>query len=91
MKRYILGQSIYRIIHPNYQELARERLDQIHKNLKVTNNVDQKVVRLDGKVIYVEVSSRVIHYEGKRAFLSVLEILPIKKRKLKVFFKNRKN
>ena len=72
-KEDILGQSIYRIIHPNYQELARERLDQIHKNLKVTNNVDQKIVRLDGKVIYVEVSSRVIHYEGKRAFLSVLE------------------
>src|SRR6185312_2443113 len=28
-KEDIMGQSIYRIIHPNYQELARERLDQI--------------------------------------------------------------
>ena len=72
-KEEILGQSIYRIIHPSYQEIARERLDQIRKNISVTNNVEQKIVRLDGKVIYVEVSSRLIHFEGKKAFLSVIE------------------
>ena len=48
-KEEILGQSIYRIIHPSYQEIARERLDQIRKNIAVTNNVEQKIVRLDGK------------------------------------------
>ena len=78
-KEEILGQSIYRVIHPSYQEIARERLDQIRKNISVTNNVDQKIVRLDGKVIYVEVSSRLIHFEGKKAFLSVIEDVTHKK------------
>ena len=83
-KEEILGQSIYRIIHPSYQEIARERLDQIHKNIAVTNNVEQKIVRLDGKIIYVEVSSRLIHFEGKQAFYPFLKMLLIKKRKRKV-------
>ena len=79
-KEEILGQSIYRIIHPSYQEIARERLDQIHKNIAVTNNVEQRIVRLDGKIIYVEVSSRLIHFEGqKQAFLSVFEDVTHKK------------
>ena len=30
-KEEILGQSIYRVIHPNYQEIARERLEQIRE------------------------------------------------------------
>ena len=78
-KEEILGQSIYRIIHPSYQEIARERLDQIRKNIAVTNNVEQKIVRLDGKIIYVEVSSRLIHFEGKQAYLSVFEDVTHKK------------
>ena len=78
-KEEILGQSIYRIIHPSYQEIAKERLDQIRKNITVTNNLEQKIVRLDGKVIYVEVSSRLIIFEGKKAFLSVFEDITHKK------------
>ncbi|WP_338472272.1 ATP-binding protein [Niallia sp. XMNu-256] len=75
----ILGQSVYRFIHPNYREKAKERLSKLRKKHEVTNHADQKVVRLDNKTIYLEVSSRLINYEGKEAILSVFEDVTHKK------------
>lgn len=72
-KEEILRKSVYHFVHPNYLEKAKERLGQLRKEKKMTNNADQRVVTLDGKVIYVEVSSRLIQYEGKEAILSVFE------------------
>jgi two-component system sporulation sensor kinase A len=78
-KKDILGKSIYHFIHHNYQELANKRLEQLLKEKKVTNNVEQKVIRLDKKTIFVEISSRLIIYEGKEAILSVLKDITDKK------------
>jgi PAS domain S-box-containing protein len=78
-KEDILGKSIYHFINPHYQELAFKRLEQLLKEKKVTNNVEQKLVRLDKKTIYVEISSRLIIYEGKEAILSVFKDITNKK------------
>jgi two-component system, sporulation sensor kinase A len=78
-KEEIVGHSIYNFVHPNYQVKAKERLEHLRKEKRVTNNVDQKLVRLDDKVIYVEVSSRLINYEGMEAILTVFEDVTHKK------------
>lgn len=79
-KEDILGKSIYQFINNhNYQELAIKNLEQLLKEKKATNNVEQQLIRLDKKIIYVEVSSRLIKYEGKEAILSVFKDITNKK------------
>jgi two-component system sporulation sensor kinase A len=76
----ILGKSIYQFINNlNYQELAIKNLEQLLKEKKATNNVEKQLIRLDKKIIYVEVSSRLIKYEGKEAILSVFKDITNKK------------
>ncbi|NRD80975.1 PAS domain S-box protein [Bacillus sp. BRMEA1] len=78
-KEDILGKSIFQFINPNYQELAIKRLEQLVKEKKATNSVEQKLVRLDKKTIFVEVSSRLFIFEGKDAILSVFKDITNKK------------
>ena len=78
-KEGILGKSIYHFVNPHYQELAIKRLGQLRKEKEETNHVEQKLVRLDQKNIFVEVSSRLIMYEGKEAILSIFEDITDKK------------
>ncbi|MGM0878265.1 MAG: ATP-binding protein [Bacillota bacterium] len=75
----ILGKPIYDFINLNYQGLAMKRLKQLREENKPTNNVEQKLIRLDGKIIFVEVSSRSIIYEGKEATLSIVKDITDKK------------
>ncbi len=69
-KEDVLGQNIYDFIDYNYKELAKKRLNLLLEENESTNNVEQKLVRLDRKTIFVEVSSRSIIYEGKEAIVS---------------------
>lgn len=78
-KEDILGKSIYNFVHPKYRELAAKRLKQIREDNKPTHNVEQKLIRLDGKIIFVEISSSSILYEGKEAILSIFKDITDKK------------
>ncbi|MBZ5753851.1 MULTISPECIES: ATP-binding protein [Metabacillus] len=75
----ILGKSIYDFINPNYHERAMKRLKQLCEENIQTSNVGQKLIRLDKKIIFVEVSSRSILYEGKEATLSIVKDITDKK------------
>ncbi|MGM0878661.1 MAG: ATP-binding protein [Bacillota bacterium] len=75
----ILGKSIYDFINPNYQDLAMKRLKQVREKNIPTSNVEQKIIRLDGKIIFVEVSSRSILYGGKETTLSIVKDITDKK------------
>jgi two-component system sporulation sensor kinase A len=79
-KEEILGKSIYDFINPNFRELAMKRLKQLREENKPTNNVGQKLIRLDEKIIFVEISSRSIIYEGKEATLSIVKDITDKKK-----------
>ena len=78
-KEDILGKSIYHFVNPHYQELAMKRLKQLSEKEKLMNHVEQKIVRLDQKNIFVEVSSRLIIFEGKESILSIFKDVTNKK------------
>ena len=78
-KEEIIGKSIYQFVNPQYQELAMKRLKLLSENEKLTNHVEQKIVRLDQKNIFVEVSSRLIIFEGKKSILSIFKDITNKK------------
>lgn len=63
----LINKSVLDFVHPNYQENIEARLPQ--KQLKA-NQVDitqQKIVRLDGEVIDVEITEIPVTYVGKPA------------------------
>lgn len=78
-KEDILGKNIYDMIDLHYQELALKRLSGLRDENKPTNNVEQKLLRFDGKAIFVEVSSRTIIYEGKEATVTTAKDITNKK------------
>lgn len=75
----ILGKSIYEFIHPSYLDIAKKHLGQLLEQNKTTDHVEQKLIRQDGNEIFVEVSSRLIHYKEKEAILSMLSNITDKK------------
>lgn len=76
----ILGKMIYDFIDENYQALAVKRLKQLREENRPLNHVEQKLVRLDGQKVFIEVSSRFIVYKGKKAILSILNDITDKKK-----------
>ena len=84
-KSEILGKSIHDLIYSNYyQELATRRLKQLLEKSILSSNVEQKLLRLDGKIIFVEVSSRVIIFEGKEAILSTVKDVTDKRKETEI-------
>ncbi len=79
VKEEIIGRSIYEFVNPNYKEIAKRRMEELRKEKKVTNNVEQKLTRFDNKTIYIEISSRSTIYEGRKAILSVFKDITNKK------------
>jgi two-component system, sporulation sensor kinase A len=69
----LLGKFVSDFVDFHYQELAMKRLKQLFEENKPTNSAEQKLIRLDGKIIFVEISSRSIIYEGKEATLSTVK------------------
>jgi two-component system sporulation sensor kinase A len=78
-KEDLLGKYIYDIVDVHYQELAIKRLKRLLEENKPTNDVEQKLIRLDGKSIFVEVSSRSIIYEGRDAIVTTAKDITSKK------------
>jgi two-component system sporulation sensor kinase A len=78
-KKEVIGRCIYDFINPNYKKVAKKRMEELRIEQKVTNNVEQKLTRLDNKTIYIEISSRSVIYEGKRVILSVFKDITDKK------------
>ncbi|MFL0498625.1 PAS domain-containing sensor histidine kinase [Priestia megaterium] len=84
-KSEILGRSIHAFIYSeDYQELATRRLKQLLEKSILSSNVEQKLLRLDGKIIFVEVSSRVIIFEGKEAVLSTVKDVTAKRQEAEI-------
>ena len=68
----ITGRSIFDFVHPDYNEIANSRIEQIYKERKKVPQSEMKVIRLDGRVIEVETTGIYITYSGKPAVLSVV-------------------
>ena len=75
----LIGKSILTFIHPDYHEIVRERM-----RLAILGQpaglLEEKYIRLDGKVIDVEVTAAHITYEGKPAGQVVVRNITERKR-----------
>jgi PAS domain S-box-containing protein len=51
----ILGRSPFELFHPDYHQALRERLELLREGAKTVPLIEEKIVRLDGTVVDVEV------------------------------------
>lgn len=75
----LIGKSILDVVHPDYHDHVRERVDYIQQFQRSTTLVEQKCLRLDGSEVDIEVTGLPFTSEGKSAVLSVFRDITEKK------------
>ena len=75
----LIGKSILDVVHPDYHDHVRERVDYIQRFQRGTALAEQKCLRLDGTEIDVEVTGLPFTSEGKSAVLAVFRDVTEKK------------
>jgi len=67
----LIGKSVMDFVHPDYQEITKKSIRGGLERRKKARLVEEKLVRPDGKVIYVETTATRITYRGEPAVLAV--------------------
>jgi len=68
----MIGMPVIDFIHPDYHHIVKDRIGKIHRTKKQLIRIEQKYVRLDGRVVDVEATGAYISYAGRPAALSVI-------------------
>ncbi|MBD1829694.1 EAL domain-containing protein [Microcoleus vaginatus GB1-A2] len=76
----LIGFPVLHFVHPNYLETARERIRQVEKENKPLQLAEQKLMRLDGQIIDVEVAGIPATYEGLTAAQIIIRDVTERKR-----------
>jgi diguanylate cyclase (GGDEF)-like protein/PAS domain S-box-containing protein len=77
----ITGKSVYDFIHPDYHALVRERLLYLEGGEQVLS-IEEKLVRMDGSEVDVEVNSSPFLHEGKHASLFIARDITERRRSI---------
>lgn len=75
----IVGKSMTRFIHPNYQNTVKERILQVEKGQGVPS-AEEKYIRLDGSEVDVEVLAIPFVHQGEPAVQTVIRDISERKR-----------
>lgn len=76
----VLNKPALDLIHPDYKEFAIKRIREILKNNAPLPPAEEKIVKFDGTVIDVEVTSVPINYGGIKALQVILRDITEQKR-----------
>ena len=75
----LIDKSVLDVVHPDYHDHVRERVDYIQEFQRPTELAEQKCLRLDGTVVDVEVTGLPFTSEGQPAVLAVFRDITEKK------------
>ena len=75
-----IGKPALDLVHPDFHELGAQRIKDIYTKKSDAEFLEEKFIRLDGEVIDVEVTGKIVDYRGKPA--SQVVIKDITERKL---------
>jgi len=76
----IIGKSVVDFIHPDHRETVRRRIRQTQEEKLRPDPLEQKLVRLDGQTVDVEVTPIPFTYRGKPATLVVFRDITTRKK-----------
>ena len=75
----LLGRDIQETICPEFLEIVRSRVDQAEVDGLSTSEMEEKLIRLDGSRVDVNVSSVLIDYQGEPGILMFAEDISARK------------
>jgi diguanylate cyclase (GGDEF)-like protein/PAS domain S-box-containing protein len=67
----LIGMSGLDVVHPDYTEIEKRRMQQLENNTDMVSWTEEKYVALDGAVIDVEVAGVRFSYQGKPAVQTI--------------------
>jgi PAS domain S-box-containing protein len=76
----LIGKSLFDLVHPDYQELAQNRIESVEAELIPSPPCEQKFITLDGRVIDVEVRGMPFTFNGEPAVQWVITDITERKR-----------
>jgi PAS domain S-box-containing protein len=76
----LLQKPLLDLVHPDYHDTVKYRLNDIYEEQKTLNRTDLKLIRLDQTEIDVEATGTYISYSGKPAGLSIVRDVTKRKR-----------
>jgi PAS domain S-box-containing protein len=88
----LTGRNIMDFVHPDSLELVKSRVSLIYKEHRTeTDIVEEKLIRLDGEVIHVEIASLLFQYEGEMAIQLILRDITEQKRAQEALIESERN
>ena len=78
--RDLIGQSVLDRFHPDYRDIVRQRIKQLNEKIEPVPVLEERILRIDGYEVPVEVSAVPYEHEGKRGALVFLHDLTARKR-----------
>ena len=76
----LIGKPVIDFVHPEYQELAKERIRLMGEEGKNVSPTEEKFIKLDGSVIDVEVIAMPFTYKGKHGIQVIMRDTTDRKR-----------
>ncbi|MEG4320015.1 MULTISPECIES: EAL domain-containing protein [unclassified Microcoleus] len=76
----LIGFPVLNFVHPNYVERARERMRQVEEENQPIDLAEEKLMRLDGEIIDVEVAGIPATYQGSAAAQIIIRDVTERKR-----------
>lgn len=76
----ITGKSALDFVHPDYKDLAVQRIQRIYDDEEKVALIDEKFIKLNGEVIDVEVTAILINYFGNQSIQIVVHDITERKR-----------
>ncbi|MEG3848410.1 EAL domain-containing protein [Microcoleus sp. herbarium19] len=76
----LIGFPVLNFVHPNYVETAKERMRQVETENQPIDLAEEKLIRLDGQIIDVEVAGIPAIYQGSAAAQIIIRDVTERKR-----------
>ena len=67
----LLGRSVYQFIHPEFRDLVAERVIRQHQEGTISPPIEEKLLTLDGRTFWVEITAAPMLYQGQPANLVI--------------------
>ncbi len=76
----IVGRPVLDFVHPDYREIVKERIKKIIEEGKPAPPIEEKLVKLDGSIVDVQVMASKIIWEGRPAVQVIIEDITERKK-----------
>ncbi len=75
----LVGKPVMELVHPDYREIAQARIRQVTEEGVLAPLIEEKLLKVDGSEVYVDLVSMPYTYEGKPAALAIARDITARK------------